>query len=464
MSDNKDVTAEELIELIKFTPRTYKISLWGYGGEKVMGRVDPKVWDYCMEHQVDLVDIAWNYDACEEMDLDEDMLPFTPGSWYECDSLGHTNGVSMDAGTIQIEDEKNNIVYEERLENLNGMNGPQLSCADEVWVGMADKGDVVFVGSSNEKGTFFEGEIHLRAPFDIEKLELHYDDFDGEEIVNCVYYDGEEIDNNGGGTDGKSSDMIMVRITDDDKNFERYEPEEKDWGRPEYGTSPSDWEKSETFKFKKQKPTIPGYYSCNYGGGSTYGSLYWDGSAFGDWEYGKFVPVGQDGIVSWSGYNWDTTSWSNQPPEPPNIVCTNKKCGWVGKSEDRRTDENYDDHCPECDGTDFDWIDYDPDTAKGRQNRAKYCVPATPEDWDPVAELDKILKDFEQHGTFDTPWTSVKTKPPAPGMYECQFKKLPAWPWPPTEQLTWDGKNWLNDDGDVVKGVKDWRNIQEETV
>ena len=48
MSDNKDVTAEELIELIKFTPRTYKISMWGYGGEKVMGRVDPKVWDYCM--------------------------------------------------------------------------------------------------------------------------------------------------------------------------------------------------------------------------------------------------------------------------------------------------------------------------------------------------------------------------------------------------------------------------------
>jgi hypothetical protein len=244
---------------------------------------------------------------------------------------------------------------------------------------------VVFIGSSNEKGTFFEGEIELRAPFDIEKLELYYDEVDGEELVNCVYYDGEEIDNNGGSTDGKSSDMIMVRLTDDEGNFERYEPEEKDWGHPEYGTSPSTWEQSETFKFKKQKPTIPGYYSCNYGFGSTYGSLYWDGSNFGEWEYGKFHAKDNDGIVSWSGYNWDTSSWVNQPPEPVDVVCDNKTCGWVGMSSDRRTDDDYNDHCPECDGTEFSWIDYDPDTKLGRANRAKYCRP-----WDPAVAFERI--------------------------------------------------------------------------
>ena len=54
-------------------------------------------------------------------------------------------------------------------------------------------------------------------------------------------------------------------------------------------------------------------------------------------------------------------------------------------SDDRRTDEDYDDHCPECDGTDFDWIEYDPDTAKGRKNREKYC-----KEWDPVEALKRI--------------------------------------------------------------------------
>ncbi len=454
---------QQLIDTLRFTPRTYKISMWGYGGEKVMGRVDAKAWDYCMEHQVDLVDIAWNYEACEEMGLDEESLPFTPGSWYECDGMAHVNGVSRNAGTIQIEDENGDTVFEKSLEDCDGCeDSPQWSCQDEVWVGMAKKGEVVFIGSSNEKGTFFEGEIELRAPFDIEKLELYYDEVDGEEIVNCVYYDGEEIDNNGGSTDGKSSDMIMMRLLDDDGNFERYEPEEKDWGHPAYGPSPSDWEASPKFKFKKHRPVHAGWYSCNYGFGSTYGSLYWDGTAFGDWEYGKFHAKDDDGIVSWQGYNWDTSAWTNQPPEPPGTQC--KKCKWVGHQEAMREDkDDYSYHCPECDSTDWDWVEYDPDTAKGRKNRAKYCQPAVPADWDPVAELDKILTDFEQHGTFDAPWTPVKTKPALPGVYECQFRKAPAWPWPPVEQLTWDGKAWLNDDGDKVTGVKEWRVPQEET-
>jgi hypothetical protein len=458
---------QQLIDHLRFTPRTYKISMWGYGGEKVMGTVDPKVWDYCMEHSVDLQDIAWSDEDTvqDDMGLDLDQLPFYPGQWYECDNMTHVNGVSRDSGSLQIEDENGDTVFEKQLEELDGEEGsPKWECFDEVYIGQRKKGEVVFVGSSNEKGTFFEGEIELRAPFDIEKLELHYEEVDGEEIVTSVYYDGDEIDNNGGSTDGKSSDMTMVRLTDDAGNWERYEPEEKDWGHPEYGTSPSDWEKSPSFKFKDYKPVHPGYYSCNYGHGSTYGSLYWDGTAFGDWEYGKFNPVGQDGVVSWQGYNWDTSDWANQPPEPSSLICDNKKCGWVGSSDDRREDEEYNSHCPECDGTEFTWIDYDPDTARGRANRKKYCQPATPANWDPVAELDKILDDFDHLVADEAPWTPVKTRPTEPGVYECQFKKLPAWPWPPTEELTWNGKHWVNDDGVIVKGIKEWRVLQGEAV
>jgi hypothetical protein len=115
--------------------------------------------------------------------------------------------------------------------------------------------------------------------------------------------------------------------------------------------------------------------------------LYWDGEQFGEWEYGKFNP--QAGVESWSGYNWDTSSWVNQPPEPPDQTCDNKACGWTGMSDDCRQDEEYDRHCPECDGTEFTYIDYDPDTKLGCANREKYCKP-----WDPVASLEKIVKEF----------------------------------------------------------------------
>lgn len=392
---------ELLIETLKFTPCTYKIQMWGYGGEKVMGTTTQEVWDYCMANQIELSDLAWDSDAAEEMGLDEDKLPFPPGSWYECDDMGHINGVSRDAGTIQIEDENGQTVFEKSLDDIvgGGCDGePDWCCDDEVWIGSRGKGEIVFVGSSNEKGTFFEGEIELTAPFDITKLELHYDEFDGEEIVTSVYYNGEEIDNWGGSTDGKSSDFTMARITDDQGKWERYEPGEKDWGHPEFGTSPSNWEKSPQFAFKKHKPVHVGYYSCVWRNfGTTYGSLYWNGTEFGEWEFGKFKPV--TGVDTWQGYNWDTTSWVNQPPEPPNVICDNKACRWIGMSEDRVTDEEFDNHCPKCNGTDFSWIDYDPDTKEGRANRERFC-----KDWDPVKALDKILESVPDEIAVKSKW------------------------------------------------------------
>jgi hypothetical protein len=227
----KDITAEELVAVLKFTPRTYTVSIWGYGGERVMGTVDPKVWNYCMSKKIDLQDLAWgDYDEMiEEQGLDPDLLPFTPGSWYECDNMGHVSGASRDSSTIQVLDENNKTVFERATEACDGCDdSPGLCCNDEVWIGSRKRGEVVFVGSSNEKGTFFEGPIELKAPFDITKLEIHYDEIDGEEIINSVYYDGEEIENNGYGTDGKSSDMNMVHIIDDSGKFVRYDPEESD--------------------------------------------------------------------------------------------------------------------------------------------------------------------------------------------------------------------------------------------
>ena len=383
---------QKLIEVLKFTPRTYKISMWGYGGERVMGTVDKAVWDYCNDNQVDLSEIAWSDEDTvqEEMGLDLDLLPFPPGSWYECDDMGHINGVSRNAGTLQIEDENGNTIFEKSLDDCDGSSedSPVWNCIDEVWAGSKPKGTVVFIGVSNEKGTFFEADLELRAPFDIEKLELCYEEFDGEEIVTSIVYDGEDIDNWGGSTDGKSSDMNMVLITDDQGNWERYSPEEKDWGHPPCGPGPSDWEKSPKFKFAKVKPTVEGWYGAVWRSfGTTYGTLYWNGTEFGEWEYGQFKP--QSGVDTWQGYNWDTSSWVNQPPEPADAQCSNKKCGWTGMRSDMREDDDYNNHCPACDGTDVEWIDYDPDTKEGRANRKKYC-----KEWDPEVSLERIVKAF----------------------------------------------------------------------
>ena len=202
---------EQLMQVLKWTPRTYKISMWGYGGEKVMGTVDRKIYDYFKHRRLDLSDYAWDSDYADEHEIPEDMQPFPPGSWYECDDMAHAHGVSRNAGTLQIEDENGEVIYERSLEDISGGddNEPEWSCNDEVWIDEKPAGTIVFIGNSNEKGTFFEADLPLTMPFDITKLTLNYDEIDGEELVNGVEYDGEDINNWGGNTDGKSSDFGM---------------------------------------------------------------------------------------------------------------------------------------------------------------------------------------------------------------------------------------------------------------
>jgi hypothetical protein len=213
---------EKLIEILKFTPRTYSICMWGYGGEYVMGTVERKIYDYFRSRRLDLSDFAWDSDYADEHNIPEDMWPFPPGSWYECDDMCHVSGVDMQAGTLQISDENGDTVLERELESIDGMD-IERSCGDEAWIDSKPAGTVVFIGTSSEKGNFFEGEIYLREPFDPEKLCITYDDIDGNEIVSSATYDGEDIDNNGGSTNGKSSDFgFFIAGSQKDGRWEKY--------------------------------------------------------------------------------------------------------------------------------------------------------------------------------------------------------------------------------------------------
>ena len=246
---------EKLLQTLKFTPRTYRISMWGYGGEIAMGTVDRKIFDYFKHRRLSVADFAWDYDYAEEQNIPEEYWPFSPGSWYECDDMAHANGVERDSGTLQIEDENGNVVFESSLDALDGCgdDSPEWSSGDEAWIAQAGEGAVVFVGRSNEKGTFFEGEIALTEPFDITKLILGYDEIDGAEVVNSVYYGEDDIDNWGGSTDGKSSDFGFY-LVEKDNEWEAY----KDVDSIKYPVT--DW-----FS-KKTKPTYVGNYEVETAG------------------------------------------------------------------------------------------------------------------------------------------------------------------------------------------------------
>lgn len=263
-------TAEEqqkLLEVLKFTPRTYTVRLWGYGGEYVMGTVDRKIYDYFREHRLSVPDCAWgSSEGIDYESLPEDMMPFPPGSWHDCDNIGHVYGVDRNAGTLQIEDENGEVVYERRLEDLDGCD-VMLCTQDEVWIDSQEPGTVVYFGSTSDKGEFFEGKIELRAPFDPEKLCMNMCEFDGNDIVTGVSYDDEEIDNYGGSTNGKGSDhafYIAGSNQHNGKGYERY----RDMDDIEYDLT--DWFSA------KVKPERTGLYEAETKTGHQY-RIEWTG-------------------------------------------------------------------------------------------------------------------------------------------------------------------------------------------
>lgn len=306
-ADTVNPEHEKLIEVLKFTPRSYKIQMWGYGGEYIMGTVDRKIYDYFKHRRLNLSDFAWDSDYAEENNIPEEMWPFSPGSYYDCDDMGHVHGVDRNAGTLQILDENEEVIYERQLGDISGgdEDEPEWGGGDEIYITNKPPGTVVFLGVSNEKGTFFEGEIPLKAPFDIQKLTLSYDEFDGNDIVNMVTYDDEDIENWGGSTDGKSSDFGFYLVTGP-HSWEKYS-----------NMDDIQYEMTEWFP-KKIKPVREGIYNIRTAGKNSYThQAKWTGSRWiSAWQ--------EDGsgteeikIKEWQGIAYD-------PDENPVTIAFNE--------------------------------------------------------------------------------------------------------------------------------------------
>ena len=287
---------DKLIETLKFTPRTYKIRLWGYGGEHVMGTVDRKIYDYFRRRRLDLNEYAWDSDYADEQNIPEEMYPFYPGSWHDCDDMGHCWGVDRSAGTLQVEDENGDTVFEKSLEDISGFGEddenpePEWHGGDEIWIDAKPAGTVVFIGTSSEKGTFFEGDIPLTMPFNPGKIALVYDEIDGNEIITGVKYDDEDIDNWGGDTSGKSSDFGLYIAGSQQAT-----------GKWEKYTNMDDIAYTMTEWFDgKVKPVRLGLYEINTKDGYNYRAQ-WNGKYWhNDWNEEQKLKV-----VKWRGIAYD---------------------------------------------------------------------------------------------------------------------------------------------------------------
>jgi len=231
-------TTEEKTELVETLkgPRFYRIQLNGYGGESAYMTVSKEAHDFwkpiCEEHG--------DYDLSAYMTSDDDDEPefeniesVPPEAqflhdvdednykrpWYESHTeFEHSYGVEWSSAYIVVE-EVDSMEYsantvadviegenlQDLLNNIEEESGweielTEMGCSDEVPEGT----EFIAQMYSSEKGQFFDGVVETVGEFDLKKLKVYCMEFlNGEDTVVNIEYDGNEIENDGGDTNGK---------------------------------------------------------------------------------------------------------------------------------------------------------------------------------------------------------------------------------------------------------------------
>ena len=225
----------ELVETIK-GPRFYRIQLSGYGGESAYMSISEKAHDFwksvCEEHG--------DYDLSAYMTSDDDDEPDfenvenVPAEaqflhdaddnnykrpWYESHTeFEHSYGVEWGSAYIVVEEvDSNEYIPNTVADVIDGENlSDMLNELDEasgyelepVTMGCADEAPegTEFIAQlySSEKGQFFDGVIETIGEFDIKKLKVYTTEYlNGEDTITGIEYEGIDIENEGGNTNGK---------------------------------------------------------------------------------------------------------------------------------------------------------------------------------------------------------------------------------------------------------------------
>jgi hypothetical protein len=174
----------------------YKISINGYGAELIIGRVTDEQKEKILNSDEGIEMIVQGWDSIG-------------GYYYEISDIFHNFNVG-DSFVIRISDENDNELYSIGSEDIvyNDDSVIQVEYEDKYF----EINDPCLVTCSHEKGTFFDCELELEE-FDINKLKLViyedcglHDCYVYGNMVGAVFYDGEEIYDEGSWTDGKSFD------------------------------------------------------------------------------------------------------------------------------------------------------------------------------------------------------------------------------------------------------------------
>jgi len=224
---------QELVEEIK-GKRYYRILVQGYGGESAYMSISKEAHDFWKgitdEHgDNDLVSYMAS-DGDEEpeyeyIDTVPDEAKFLHDEdddnykrpWYESHTeFEHTYGAEYGSARIDIDEVDSDDYNAKHLReviasmDITDLNDQILEESDNqleiLEMDCCEEPECEYIAQlySSEKGCFFDGVIETIGDFNPKKLKIYTTEFlNGEDTVTSITYDGVEIDNGGGDTNGK---------------------------------------------------------------------------------------------------------------------------------------------------------------------------------------------------------------------------------------------------------------------
>lgn len=196
----------------------YRIEIGGRGGEVVIGKVKREFYDFVEENEIDIEDYSYDYDFFEENDVEipEDIRPFEPGDWYDCDDLAHSTGPSVEDSYVTVMDENNLVLYDGlTLDAFFDMGADSEQSEEYYPQEELEDGEVYFLGQSFDKGHFLTFEVEAES-FDPAKLVFITGDYDGWELITGLSYDGTVIEDLGDlSTNGKGAEFQLILVEKD---------------------------------------------------------------------------------------------------------------------------------------------------------------------------------------------------------------------------------------------------------
>lgn len=207
----------------------YKIALWGYGGEAAYIELTKEQFEYWSKRRAEegeevLIDYLLASETEEDPNVPDefDFMQHNVttedqyrSSWYDAPTeYCHQYGVAYDVKLSVDEmsgNEYDSKFVAEVIENvlLDELEETHEDLVDydiaRTWNGVViENPDYVCQMWSAEKGTFFEGYVEVEGDFDISKLKIYRQEYpNGDDTIVKVTYDGNDIENNGGDTNGK---------------------------------------------------------------------------------------------------------------------------------------------------------------------------------------------------------------------------------------------------------------------